>query len=209
MTHTSALSHIRWIGGGSGAGKSVIARKLAAKHNAALYDTDKAMAEHAKRCDPKRCPNLMAFLDMSIDARWVDRTPQVMLETFHWFKGEGFDLILEDLRGMPRDRPILVEGFRLLPHLVAPMLTELSDAVWLLPTADFRRCAFDKRGSTMEIPNRTSNPGRALANLLERDAMFTERLQSEVKRLGLRTLFVNGSISEADMTDDVGDILFR
>lgn len=209
MKQTSDLSHIRWIGGGSGAGKSVIARQLAAKHNAALYDTDIAMAAHVKRCAPERNPYLVAFLGMSLDARWVDRTPQVMLETFHWFNGEGFDLILEDLRGMPRDRPILVEGFRLMPHLVSPLLTETNDAIWLLPTAAFRRRAFDKRGSTMEIPNRTSNPTRALANLLERDALFTQRLHSEAEQLGLHTHVVDGSINEADMTNYVGDLLFR
>jgi len=34
---------------------------------------------------------------MSMDERWVDRSSQTMLETFHWFRGEGFDLIIEDL----------------------------------------------------------------------------------------------------------------
>jgi len=49
-------------------------------------------------------------------------------------------------------------------------------ALWLLPTPDFRRAVFDRRGSLREITRKTSDPERALRNLLERDRMFTERL---------------------------------
>ena len=42
-----------------------------------------------------------------------------MFKTFHWFAGEGFELIVEDLLALPKEQPILVEGFRLLPRLVA------------------------------------------------------------------------------------------
>ncbi|GAA3221454.1 hypothetical protein [Actinocorallia longicatena] len=60
------LKHVSWIGGGSGAGKSTIARRLAAEHGLHVYSTD-----------------------------WVNRTPETMFETFHWFHGEGFALIVE------------------------------------------------------------------------------------------------------------------
>lgn len=65
--------------------------------------------------------------------------PATMLETFHWFQGEGFNLIVEDLLDLPRERGIVAEGFRLLPRLVDPLLPVQSRAVWLLPTPDFRR----------------------------------------------------------------------
>jgi predicted kinase len=34
------LKHIYWIGGGSGAGKSTIARRIAAEHGLRVYSTD-------------------------------------------------------------------------------------------------------------------------------------------------------------------------
>ncbi len=40
------MRHVCWLGGGSGAGKSTIARRLAAKHGLRLYSTDEAMADH-------------------------------------------------------------------------------------------------------------------------------------------------------------------
>ncbi len=38
---------------------------------------------------------------MDMDERWVHRNPETMLETFHWFRGEGFGLIVEDLLRLP------------------------------------------------------------------------------------------------------------
>jgi hypothetical protein len=55
---------------------------------------------------------------MSMDERWVNRSPETMLETFHWFRGEGFGPIVEDLLALPAEPGVVAEGFRLLPHLV-------------------------------------------------------------------------------------------
>src|SRR5688572_8068967 len=91
------LRHVRWIGGGSGGGKSTIARRLAGEHGWRLYVTDDAMAEHGGRTTALESPLLSAFKAMDMDERWLLRSPEVMLETFHWFRGEGFGLIVEDL----------------------------------------------------------------------------------------------------------------
>ncbi len=145
---------------------------------------------------------------MNMDERWVLRTPQSMLDSFHWFEGEGFQFIIEDLLTLPRDRPIIAEGFRLLPRLVAPLLQDRTRAIWLLPTPAFRRIAFDARASTWDIPNRTSNPDKALANLLSRDALFTERLKGDIEALGLGSNVVDGSLTEGQLLQVVDRNLF-
>lgn len=144
-----------WIGGGSGGGKSTVARRLAQRYGLRRYDTDEAMADHARRCTD--CPNLTEFIAMDMDQRWL-RDPRIMLDTFHWYRGEGFGLILEDLAGIAES--VVVEGFRLLPDLVAPQLGPSDAAVWLLPTPGFRRAAFTGRGSLWTIAGRTSDPPR-------------------------------------------------
>jgi 2-phosphoglycerate kinase len=141
------LRHMRWLGGGSGAGKSTIAGRLAAQYGLHLYATDDVMTEHAGRCRPVKSPFLQAFLSMSMDQRWLRRPPQEMLETFHWFHGEGFELIVEDLLRLPEQPGVLVEGFRLLPRLVQPLLAGPGRAVWLLPTPQFRTAALEARGT--------------------------------------------------------------
>jgi 2-phosphoglycerate kinase len=201
------LRHVFWIGGGSGAGKSTIGRRIAARRGLRLYATDDVMSDHAHRSAPEDCPFLSEFAAMDMDERWVNRSPETMLETFHWFRGEGFDLIVEDLLHLPREPCVIVEGFRLLPHLVMPFLAVPGQAVWLLPTPDFRRAAFDSRGSLWEIARKTSDPERALRNLLERDRMFTERLCEEAKRLGLRIIEVDTTMTEDDLTERVTEAL--
>lgn len=201
------LRHVYWIGGGSGAGKSTIAGRMAARHDMRLYATDDLMFDHASRTTPKECPSLSEFAAMDMDERWVNRSPESMLETFHWFRGEGFGLIIEDLLRLPSEPCVIAEGFRLLPRLVRPLLTERAHAVWLLPTPDFRRVAFDSRGSSWQIAGKTSDPGRALRNLLERDRMFTERLYEEAKRLGLRVIEADTTMTEDDLAKCVTEAL--
>ncbi|MFI8219518.1 AAA family ATPase [Streptomyces sp. NPDC085932] len=201
------MRHVHWIGGGSGAGKSTVARRLAERHGLRLYSTDDAMADHARRTTAEEAPLLHAFLAMDMDERWVHRSPEEMLETFHWFRGEGFGLIVEDLRRMPAEPCVLVEGFRLLPHLVKPLLPEPGHAVWLLPTAAFRRAAFRSRAATVgSFTERTGDPGRAERNLAARDDLFTRHLRDETARLGLPSLVVDGTLTEDELTERVGDV---
>lgn len=193
------LQHVYWIGGGSGAGKSTIARRIAADHALHLYATDDVMAEHSQRGTPEDCPLLREFMAMDMDERWLNRSPTRMFETFHWFRGEAFNMIIEDLLRLPADHRVVVEGFRLLPHLVKPLLSFSNYAVWLLPTPEFRQAAIHRRdGRATGFLSKTSNPERALQNLLERDTMFTDRLRKEVGCLELPAIEINSAMTEHD-----------
>ncbi len=200
------LHHVRWIGGGSGAGKSIVAARLAARFGLQLHRCE-TFAAHAARSNPVDDPLLHAFMAMGMDERWLNRTPSVMTDTFHGHQGEGFDLIVEDLLALPDHPPVLVEGFRLLPRAVAPLLATPEHAVWLIPTPQFRRAAFSSRGSLCDIVGRTSDPTRALANLLARDALFTTQVAAEATALQLNVIEVNGELSVDQLADDVAEQL--
>ena len=68
--------------------------------------------------------------------------------------------------------------------------------VWLIPTPEFRLVAFESAALCWSIPNKTSNPKRALSNLLERDRLFTERLQRMVETTGLPAIMMDGRLTE-------------
>jgi 2-phosphoglycerate kinase len=201
------LRHVYWIGGGSGAGKSSVARRIAAQRGLRVYATDDVMAEHARRSTGDDSPMLHAFMAMDVDERWVNRPPKTMFETFHWFHGEGFTSIVEDVLSLPREPGVIAEGFRLLPRLVEPLLSVPAHAVWLLPTPDFRQAVVESRGgSASGFLARTTDPKRALRNLLERDRMFTDLLREETARLNLPTIEVDAAMSEERLTDRVIDV---
>jgi len=205
-----ADNHVYWIGGGSAAGKSTIARRIAAQHGMTVYSTDDVMADHARRSSREDCPLLHEFMAMDMDERWVNRCPKTMLDTFHWFRGEGFNLIVEDVLRLPRDPGvpgIIAEGFRLLPHLIKPLLSVPNRAVWLLPTPEFRQAVIDSRGgSAWGFLAKTSDPERALRNLLERDRMFTDILREETSRLGLAAIEVDTTMTEDDLVRRVTNV---
>ncbi|HEV2458555.1 MAG TPA: hypothetical protein VGS80_09335, partial [Ktedonobacterales bacterium] len=101
----------------------------------------------------------------------------------------------------------LAEGFRLLPRLVAPLLSTPDQAVWLVPTPAFRRTAFDGRGFTWEIPSKTSDPKRALSNLLDRDRLFTDEVFEEAAKLHLHVVEVDGTLNVEELTQRVAKSL--
>lgn len=200
------LDHVRFIGGGSGAGKSTIARQLATNHGLHLYHSER-FSEYAARTTPADAPLLRAFMAMDMDERWLNRSPQVMFDTFHGFHGEQFDLVVEDLLALPKKPPVLVEGFTLLPHEVAPLLSGPRQAVWLIPTPEFRRAAFESRGSIWDIAGKTSDPERALANLLARDQLFTEHVRREATALNLPVVEVDLGLIVDELVNRVAGIL--
>ncbi|MGC4765097.1 hypothetical protein ACLQ20_19805 [Micromonospora sp. DT46] len=197
------LGNVFWIGGGPASGKSTIARRLANRYGLHLYATDDVMGDHADRVTAEEAPCLDRFKAMDMDERWLTRSPEIMLDTFHWFHGEAFHLIVDDLLSLPTGTRVVAEGFRLLPHLVKPLLAEVDRAVWLLPTADFRDAALAQRGSTWQIPAKTSDPERARQNLSERDRLFTERLIVETDRLGVRAIRLVPGMCEDEVADQV------
>ena len=203
------LEHVYWIGGGSGAGKSTIARRLAARHGLCLYESDRAMAEHARRSAPKDAPLLHAFMEMDMDQRWVRRPPGMMLDTFPWFHGEAFDGIVTDLRQLPKEPAMVVEGFRLLPRLVEPLLACRTHAVWLLSSPAFREAVFSRRGGpAWAFLAKTSEPVQALRNLLERDRLFTDIVRRDASRLGLPLIELDTSMTEEELEYRVSELFF-
>jgi hypothetical protein len=104
---------------------------------------------------------------------------------------------------MPTERPVLVEGFRILPHLVRPHLSDPSHAVWLVPTAAFRREAFKRRRREDAFWMRTTDPDRALANLSKRDGIFSDKIASDAARNSLEVLYIDGSRTVDSMAEEL------
>lgn len=189
------LAGVRWIGGGPGAGKTTIARLLARRYGLGLYVADDALQAYGERLNRPEYPLTQAFIAMEMDERWVNRSPDEMFRTFHRFQGEGFDLIVDDLRLMSeRGAGVIAEGLSLIPELVAPLLNTKDQAVWLVPTPEFRARAIEARGGTWSIAGRTSNPDRALANLRARDQLFSRELTRQVAALDLHELVIDGTV---------------
>ena len=192
------LRHVLWIGGGTGAGKSSVAIALAERHGLTRYNYDWHDArDHTERTRADRHPHRAAFLAMSLDERWVVRSPEEMATAEVAEMAERFELVIEDLLALPTDRRVIADGFGLLPELVHPVIESPRQAIWLLPTPAFRVVALERRGwTTIEG---TNDPARARENRLARDALLTDHIRGRAAALGLVSMDVDGSRALADI----------
>ncbi|MFF8775556.1 hypothetical protein [Kitasatospora sp. NPDC015120] len=70
------LAHVRWIAGGTAAGKSTLTRLLAERHGATVLDGDRAEHRWLDRCSAEHHPHLAGAEDKlaQIDRRRHQRT---------------------------------------------------------------------------------------------------------------------------------------
>jgi len=98
---------------------------------------------------------------------------------------------------LPPDEGVIAEGFRLLPQLIQPLLDRPGQSVWLIPKPEFRLAAFESRDTLWGIAAKTSNPERALANLLERDRLFTTHVKQMTEQAGLPVIDVDSAMPDS------------
>jgi hypothetical protein len=188
----AALRQVLWIGGAPDAGKSTATRTLAAAHGWHAYHLDAAGRSHEARTTPERQPHLSAFLAMTMDERWVVRSPAAMAAHVLQTGPEYLALAIEDLMLMPTEPPILAEGPWFFPADIAPLLSHPRQAIWLVPTEEFKRASAARRDKP-QFRHDTSDPECATRNWLARDLLLGKLVRRQARELGLAVYEVDGS----------------
>ena len=185
------LAHVLWIGGATDTGKTTIAQMLAERHGLQVYHYDRHDLPQVETL-AQTMPRYRAFLDASLEDRWVHPEPEDLFR-FVW---EGFrhrfPLIVQDLLALPTEPMILVEGFGLTPELVTPVISTKSQAVWLVPTEEFKQASMERRGKP-SFRDHVSDPERATRNVFRRDMMLAERVREQAQARDLTVYEVDGS----------------
>lgn len=179
-------SHVLWIGGGQGSGKSSIAKALARRFDLQLYNVDQRTWMHEARMPTTE------FGSLALDERWVDPTPERMLEWFVTTSRHRFRLVLEDLRNLPDTPLAVVEGPQLFPTSVSAVLAAPDQALFLIPDRAEQEARLLARGP---MPG-TSDGVRARANATARDLMISDRFAREARELRLTALPADRPLAE-------------
>jgi hypothetical protein len=190
------LAHVRWIGGGTGSGKSTVAAVLAAQFGADVYDRDRGERGYVTRVGPDEQPRYAALLAMSAEQRWLDRKPEQIFAEMPSLHGESFPLVLDDLLRYPGGHVLLVDDFRTLPREVAPLLSWSSQAVFLLPVPSFREQALQARYADPDRARANwgeADPRRMLAARLARDQLWDAEIRRQAEDHGLPVIEVDGT----------------
>ena len=180
-----AFEHVVWLGGGTGSGKSTVARLLAARHGLRCFRVDDFWYAHDARLDEPR---------LTPDEQWLGLTPEEQAAAFEETSRRRFQLVLADLVALPTRPGIVVEGPQILPDL----LPSGAAAVFLVPTAELQRSLLAQR----PLPPR-ANPHLALENRIEKDRLFAERVASQAAARGFELVRVDGRRPPDELTDAV------
>lgn len=187
-----------WLGGSPCAGKSSVADRLAERYGLVVYRCDDAYFRHVQVCNPVDHPTLHAITGMSWDEIWMRPIDVQVAAEFEAYR-EEFTMILHDLRRLPQDRPILVEGCALLPELVVPLAAP-QQALWFVPAPAFQRHHYSQRGFIEEILSQCRDPQQAWDNWMGRDEQFGRQVAAAAKQHGYTVEWVDGSRSIEELT---------
>lgn len=205
-----ALRHVLWIGGPPDAGKGTVAKALAARHGLQVYHFDQHEMDHITRAGPLRHPQLYALQgqlkelteEAWLDAYWVRRPVEEMARSTIQSWSERVELAVEDILTMPSDRPLIAEGPGFFPDVIQPLLSASHQAIWLVPSEEFKHASHEKRGKSARR-DQTSDPERFLRNHIARDLLMAMYYRRTVSELGLTLIEVDGSRSAEHVTEIV------
>ncbi|RPE47116.1 hypothetical protein EDD90_10553 [Streptomyces sp. Ag109_O5-1] len=200
------LAHVRWIAGGTASGKSTLAHLLADQYGVEVYNGDRAEHGWLTRCTPQRHPRLSAMRRMPPGGMWAGRTAKEVFQAMASLHGETTGFLIEDLLAMPTDHIILVDYFGILPNHLAPLLCRPDQAVFLLPTPQFRQDALGARYADPARARATwgkNDPEAMLTKRLTRDALWDEEVRRQAYDHRLDTITVDGSTPATDLANQV------
>ena len=170
------MPEVVFVGGGTGGGKTTVARTLAVRHGLRLFQIDRFWYEHAER---------YGEAPPSPDVQWLEWSPGTQAADFERVSRLMLGFVLEDLPTLPDQPLVVVEG----PQILADLLPEDAHAVFLIPTREFQHSVLAPR------PMPSSDPERALAARLIKDRLHAERVAALARERGFPAIEVDGSRS--------------
>ena len=85
-----------------------------------------------------------------------------------------------------------------------PLLDDVRQGLWLVPTEAFRRGSWQRRGKP-RFRNQTSDPDRAAANLWDRDLLLAAEIERQARALQLKLLVNDGALPAEQLVDAAAD----
>lgn len=180
---------LRWLIGGSGSGKTTIARALSARTGVPVYDMDEAVFGRF-RFDPDRHPATTAWFTAANPLHWMLSQPWSEFDAlYRAANAEALDLLAGELAGRP-DEPLLVDGGIAHPFVLARAVP--ARRILCLERDEPQRAAewdtaagrAPMKAEILALPD-----GAALwARFLDYDRRMTETIGRQSRTCGIRVL---------------------
>ncbi|MDQ3549068.1 MAG: hypothetical protein M3439_09645 [Chloroflexota bacterium] len=198
MHETTISERVLWIGGSPCAGKSTIAGILASRFGLQMYHCDVALESHRSRVHAVSQPTMDRILSASWNDLWTRLLDVQIADEFAFFR-EQFPMVVADLQELPPASNVIVEGAGLLPDLVEPLLSDPTNAIWIVPTPEFQREHYALRPWVRDVLQECEHPQQAFDTWMARDSGYADAVAESADRLGLRLVRVDGSQTIEEM----------
>lgn len=175
------------IGGSPCSGKSTIANYIADNFALSYFKVDDRL-EHYIDLGAERGYSVCSKIrSMTAEETWM-RSPQVQAAEELAFYKEIFPFILQDMEDFLS--PMIAEGAAFLPELVKTISVE--GYICVTPTRQFQIEHYGQREWVKYVLQDCSDPKKAFANWMERDALFAEHVRQRCKDFGVVSLITDG-----------------
>ena len=191
------------IGGSPCSGKSTIAANLAERYQLVPIKLDDLVEDFTREARKDGAPISTRREKWTSDQIWL-REPVAMAEEEWAFYEEIFPYLRQYL-AENQDRPMILEGAGLLPHLISSLDLDVS-YLCITPSADFQKEQYAKREWVPYVLQNSSHPQLAFDNWMKRDILFAKRCRKEAERLSYPQLLTDGSRRIEEMAEQVADI---
>ena len=193
------------IGGSPCSGKSTIASLLARQYQLRHIKLDDLLNEMISQANADSQPICLLRKDRSPEQIWMRNPEEMADEEWHFYE-EIFPYVKSYLI-KNQNRPLLVEGAGLLPHLVKELEYPASSYLCWTPTTDFQKKHYRQREWVPYVLEGTTNPNKAFENWMQRDILFAQMVRKEAMELGYSSLLIDGSQSENQTMKEVARLL--
>jgi hypothetical protein len=191
------MANVVWLGGGCGAGKSTLARRLAYRYDLRLVPVDAYSYAHERRAATEPgWPVMRGAAGLDFTERWLSASTHDQLVRFLGYASEQFAMLADELAALPDRTLTLVEGPQLLP---AQVTAHGGAAIWLIPTPAQVRRSRRHRGFTGPADRATL--GRVLNTLIDRDVLLAEHLRAQTRAFGGAAVEVDDDADWDRLTD--------
>ena len=193
------------IGGSPCSGKSTIASLLARQYQLLHIKLDDLVDDMMSQASADSQPICLLRQNRNPEPIWM-RSPEEMADEEWRFYEEIFPYVKSYLI-KNQDRPLLVEGAGLLPHLVKELECPASSYLCLTPTDDFQKKHYKQREWVPYVVEGTTNPEQAFENWMQRDILFAQMVRQKAMKLGYSSLVTDSSQSENQTVEEVVRLL--